>query len=107
MHKVRTSLAALLAVLALAVGVLFTATPAMAAGMGTLTVTSSNAAFNGKTVDAYKMFDATVATDDSVGYTLVEDWKGFFVTNAKTFFGEGTTITVRFPAGDQELGELF
>lgn len=93
MHKVRISLAALLAVLALAVGVLFSATPAMAAETGTLTVTSSNAAFNGKTVDAYKMFDATVATDDSVGYTLVEDWKGFFVTNAETFFGEETTIT--------------
>lgn len=93
MHKVRTSLAALLAVLALAVGVFFTATPAMAAGTGTLTVTSSNAAFNGKTVDAYKMFDATVAAGGSVGYTLVEDWKSFFVTNAKTFFGEDTTIT--------------
>lgn len=93
MHKVRSRLAALLAVLVLAVGVLFTATPAMAAGTGTLTVTSSNAAFNGKTVDAYKMFDATVAADGSVGYTLVEDWKGFFVTNAKTFFGEETTIT--------------
>lgn len=93
MHKVRTRLAALLAVLVLAVGALFTATPAMAAETGTLTVTSSNAAFNGKTVDAYKMFDATVAADGSVGYTLVEDWKGFFVTNAETFFGEETTIT--------------
>lgn len=93
MHKVRTSLAALLAVLALAVGVLFSATPAMAAETGTLTVTSSNAAFNGKTVDAYKMFDATVATDGSVGYTLVEGWKDFFVANAETFFGEETTIT--------------
>ena len=93
MHKVRTRLAALLAVLALAVGVLFSATPAMAAETGTITVTSSNAAFNGKTVDAYKMFDATVAEDGSVGYTLVEDWKGFFVTNAKTFFGKETTIT--------------
>lgn len=92
MHKVRTRLAALLAVLVLAVGALFTATPAMAAGTGTLTVTSSNAAFNGKTVDAYKMFDATVAADGSVGYALVEDWKNFFVINANTFFGEETTI---------------
>lgn len=94
LRNMKAKALALLAVLVLAVGVLFTATPAMATETGTLTVTSSNAAFNGKTVDAYKMFDATpAATDDSVGYTLVGDWKDFFVKNAKTFFGEDTTIT--------------
>lgn len=93
LRNMKAKALALFAVLVLAVGFLFTATPAMAAETGTLTVTSSNAAFNGKTVNAYKMFDATVAADGSVGYTLVEDWKSFFVTNAETFFGEETTIT--------------
>lgn len=82
---------ALLAVLALAVGALFTATPAYAAGgTGTLTVTSTNPAVADKTVSAWRMFDITVSGEgDSVayGYTLRSEWHDFFI-------GEGAKVTI-------------
>lgn len=75
MHKVRKSLAALLAVLALAVGVLFTATPAMAAGTtGTITVTSNSKEFDGQTVSAYQVFKV-----DNGSYVLNDTFKKFFM----------------------------
>ena len=74
MHKVRKSLAALLAVLALAVGVLFTATPAMAATLqGKLTVTGG-ADFANKSVTAVRMFKVT---EDGTGYELEEKWEAW------------------------------
>lgn len=85
MHKVRTRLAALLAVLALAVGVLFTATPAFAEGNdGKIAVTSTNPEFKGKTITVYQMFNET-GTGDSAHYELVDVWKSFFTTGT----GEG------------------
>lgn len=83
MHKVTHKVAALLAVLVLAVGVLFTATPAMAAGsQGSLTVQSSKPEFAGKTVSAWKMFDIKVSGTDpdfSYSYALDDAWKNFFM----------------------------
>lgn len=84
MHKVRTRLAALLAVLALAVGVLFTATPAFAAGTGQLTVTSTDVGFKGKEVTIYKMFSATPSADGtSAGYVLDPNWNNFFIEHSE------------------------
>ena len=83
MHKVRTSLAALLAVLALAVGVLFSATPAFAAGTdGKITVTSTNPEFKDKTITVYQMFNET-GTGGSEQYALVDAWKSFFTTSTE------------------------
>lgn len=74
---------ALLAVLVLAVGALFTATPAMAAGgQGPLTVQSSKPEFAGKKVSAWKMFDIKVSGTDpdfSYSYALDDAWKNFFM----------------------------
>lgn len=91
MHKVRTRLAALLAVLVLAVGALFTASPAFAAGgTGTLTVTSTNPAVADKTVSAWRMFDITVSGEGgsaAYGYTLRSEWHDFFI-------GAGAKVTI-------------
>lgn len=66
---------ALLAVLVLAVGVLFTATPAMAAGnTGTITVTSNSKEFKDQTVSAYQVFKV-----DNGSYVLNDTFKKFFV----------------------------
>lgn len=66
---------ALLAVLVLAVGALFTATPAMAVGpTGTITVTSNSKEFEGQTVSAYQVFKV-----DNGSYVLNDTFKQFFV----------------------------
>lgn len=66
----------------MAVVVLASALPAKAFAAGenaTLTVESSNAAFLGKTVKAWKMFEAKANADASgATYTLVDEWKPFF-----------------------------
>lgn len=76
----RIASVALAAIMALTV--LVSALPAKAFAVGegaTLTVESSNAAFNGKTVKAWKMFDAKANADGSgATYTLVNEWKPFF-----------------------------
>lgn len=83
MQKVTRKLAALLAVLVLAVGALFTATPAFAAGNGQLTVTSTDVGFKEKDVTIYKMFSATPSTDGtSAGYVLDANWNDFFVEHS-------------------------
>lgn len=68
----------------MALTVLVSALPAKAFAAGenaTLTVESSNAAFLGKTVKAWKMFDAKANADGSAAtYTLVDGWKPFFVS---------------------------
>lgn len=75
MQKVARKMTALLAVLVLAVGVFFTASPAMAAGTtGTITVTSNSKEFEGKTVSAYQVFKV-----DNGSYVLNETFKKFFV----------------------------
>lgn len=53
---------------------------------GKLTVTSSDAAFNGKTVKAYQMFSASPdAEGQNATYTLASPWDNFFKTNANEF----------------------
>ena len=52
---------------------------ANAADNATLTVSTTDAKFAGKTVNAYKMFSATVSGDGkAVSYTLTDEWKPFF-----------------------------
>lgn len=75
MQKVARNMAALLAALVMAVGVFFTATPAMAAGTtGTITVTSNSKEFEGQTVSAYQVFKV-----DNGSYVLNDAFKKFFV----------------------------
>lgn len=83
MHKVTRKLAALLAVFVLAVGVFFTANPALAAGenTGALVVTGDGLvgsdSSNPNKVYALQMFSAEV-NGDSVSYTLNDQFKTFF-----------------------------
>lgn len=82
MQKVARKMTALLAVLVLAVGVFFTASPAMAAGdTGTLTITG-NSELVGKKVYAIEMFSAT-KSGDNVAYTLKPQFEAFFKSNSK------------------------
>ena len=80
-----------------AAGVLAAATMLGVAGLGAttasaedatgkLTVTSSDAAFNGKKVNAYQMFSASPdAEGQNATYTLASPWDNFFKTNANEF----------------------
>ena len=55
------------------------ATANAAGGNATLTVSTKDAKFAGKTVNAYKMFSATVSSDGgAVSHTLNDVWKPFF-----------------------------
>ena len=80
----------------MALTVLVSALPAKAfaaAPTGTLTVTSTDAAFAGKEVKIWKMFDMTVAgagDQKSYGYTIDNDWKRFFIDKSVEF-GLGLT----------------
>ena len=87
MHKVRTSLAALLAVLVLAVGVLFTATPAMAEGEGASFTVSATSDAAGQKVFALKMFDETKDGNNHYGYTLTAQFEKFFTEAASNKYG--------------------
>lgn len=87
----RVASAAMAVVLAVAVLVSALPTRAFAAGeKATLTVESSNVAFNGKTVKAWKMFDAKANADGTAAtYELVADWNDFF-TGAIGLVNDGT-----------------
>ena len=62
----------------------FIATPAKAfaaPATGDLTISSTDAAFNGKEVKAWQMFSATATADgDNASYTLNQEWAPFFKT---------------------------
>lgn len=76
MKKVFAAAAAIATVFGLAATTVATAN---AADNATLTVSTTDAKFAGKTVNAYKMFSATVSGDGkAVSYTLTEAWKKFF-----------------------------
>ena len=76
MKKVFAAAAAIATVFGLAAT---TAATANAADNATLTVSTTDAKFAGKTVNAYKMFSATVSGDGkAVSYTLTDEWKPFF-----------------------------
>ena len=76
MKKVFSAAAAIATVFGLAATTVATAN---AADNATLTVSTTDAKFAGKTVNAYKMFSATVSGDGkAVSYTLTDEWKPFF-----------------------------
>ncbi|WP_302457663.1 isopeptide-forming domain-containing fimbrial protein, partial [uncultured Bifidobacterium sp.] len=76
MKKVFAAAAAIATVFGLAATTVATAN---AADNATLTVSTTDAKFAGKTVNAYKMFSATVSGDGkAVSYTLTDEWKSFF-----------------------------
>lgn len=99
MHKVTRKLAALLAVLVLAMGALFTATPAYAepgvtVTTSTVTVKSTHADFAGQTVKIYKMFSAVANADGSAAtYKLETLWEGFFNSIGAVSSAEGNTLS--------------
>ncbi len=78
MKKVFAAAAAIATVFGLAATTVATAN---AADNATLTVSTADAKFAGKTVNAYKMFSATVGGEGdskAVAYTLTDEWKPFF-----------------------------
>ena len=78
MKKVFAAAAAIATVFGLAATTVATAN---AADNATLTVSTTDAKFAGKTVNAYKMFSATVSgkgDSKAVSYTLTDEWKLFF-----------------------------
>lgn len=76
MKRVFAAAAAIATVFGLAATTVVTAN---AADNATLTVSTTDAKFAGKTVNAYKMFSATVSGDGkAVSYTLTDGWKEFF-----------------------------
>ena len=79
MKKVFAAAAAIATVFGLAATTVATAN---AADGATLTVSTADAKFVGKTVNAYKMFSATVGgegANKAVSYTLTDTWKPFFM----------------------------
>ena len=70
-----------------------TVATANAADNATLTVSTTDTKFAGKTVNAYKMFSATVSSDGkAVSYTLTDEWKSFFKdSTASGLTGNGVT----------------
>lgn len=80
MKKVFAAAAAIATVFGLAATTVATANAA--GDNATLTVSTTDAKFAGKTVDAYKMFSATVSSDGgAVSYTLTDGWKPFFMSS--------------------------
>lgn len=79
MKKVFAAAAAIATVFGLAATTVATAN---AADNATLTVSTTDAKFASKTVNAYKMFSATVSGDGkAVSYTLTDEWKPFFMSS--------------------------
>lgn len=79
MKKVFAAAAAIATVFGLAATTVATAN---AADKATLTVSTKDAKFAGKTVNAYKMFSATVSSDGgAVSHTLTDGWKPFFMSS--------------------------
>lgn len=79
MKKVFAAAAAIATVFGLAATTVATAN---AADNATLTVSTTDTKFAGKTVNAYKMFSATVSSDGgAVSYTLTDGWKPFFTSS--------------------------
>lgn len=80
MKRVFAAAAAIATVFGLAATTVATAN---AADKATLTVSTKDAKFAGKTVNAYKMFSATVSSDGgAVSHTLTDEWKPFFKDTA-------------------------
>lgn len=96
MKKVFAAAAAIATVFGLAATTVATAN---AAGNAMLTVSTTDAKFANKTVNAYKMFSATVSGDGkAVSYTLTDGWKEFFKDS--TFVTGATDANVNDKANE-------
>lgn len=98
MKRVFAAAAAIATVFGLAATTVATAN---AADNATLTVSTTDAKFAGKTVNAYKMFSATVSGDGgskAVSYTLTDEWKPFFKDS--TFVTGATDANVNDKANE-------
>ena len=98
MKRVFAAAAAIATVFGLAATTVATAN---AADNATLTVSTTDAKFAGKTVNAYKMFSATVSGDGkAVSYTLNDAWKPFFKNAAASGLTDVTDANVNDKAND-------
>lgn len=99
MKKVFAAAAAIATVFGLAATTVATANAA--GGNATLTVSTKDAKFAGKTVNAYKMFSATVSGDgQAVSYTLTDEWKPFFKNSTASGLTDVTDANVNDKAND-------
>ena len=99
MKKVFAAAAAIATVFGLAATTVATANAA--GGNATLTVSTTDAKFAGKTVNAYKMFSATVSGDGkAVSYTLTDEWKPFFKDSTASGLTDVTDANVNDKAND-------
>ena len=98
MKKVFAAAAAIATVFGLAATTVATAN---AADNATLTVSTTDAKFAGKTVNAYKMFSATVSGDGkAVSYTLTDEWKPFFKNSTASGLTDVTDANINDKAND-------
>lgn len=100
MKKVFAAAVAIATVFGLAATTVATAN---AADNATLTVSTTDAKFAGKTVNAYKMFSATVSGDGgskAVSYTLTDEWKPFFKNSTASGLTGATDENVNDKAND-------
>lgn len=100
MKKVFAAAAAIATVFGLAATTVATAN---AADGATLTVSTADAKFVGKTVNAYKMFSATVGgegANKAVSYTLTDTWKPFFMDSTASGLNGATGANVNDKANE-------
>ena len=100
MKKVFAAAAAIATVFGLAATAVATAN---AADGATLTVSTADAKFVGKTVNAYKMFSATVGgegANKAVSYTLTDTWKPFFMDSTASGLNGATDANVNDKANE-------
>ena len=98
MKKVFAAAAAIATVFGLAATTVATAN---AADNATLTVSTADAKFAGKTVNAYKMFSATVSSDGkAVSHTLTDEWKPFFKDSTASGLNGATDANVNDKANE-------
>lgn len=100
MKKVFAAAAAIATVFGLAATTVATAN---AADGATLTVSTAGAKFVGKTVNAYKMFSATVGgegANKAVSYTLTDTWKPFFMDSTASGLNGATDANVNDKANE-------
>ena len=100
MKKVFAAAAAIATVFGLAATTVATTN---AADGATLTVSTADAKFVGKTVNAYKMFSATVGgegANKAVSYTLTDTWKPFFMDSTASGLNGATDANVNDKANE-------
>lgn len=99
MKKVFAAAAAIATVFGLAATTVATANAA--GDNATLTVSTTDAKFAGKTVNAYKMFSATVSGDgQAVSYTLTDEWNPFFKNSTASGLTDVTDANINDKAND-------